>query len=247
MKCYSRVIGGKTLLPLGKIFLSSISKVLTPFAAFAFFRRRWTSASDSRQSFSTGHLRPPMSTQPLNRTNNAEQLRLFRPGVEQIIYCVTSRVAELPTPPVNRAAFSPLCCDRRIYIASKVTHAEKWRRLRDEGWPVISTWIDEAGEGESKSLANLATRCIDEARSCTDFILYSEPGDVLKGALLECGAALANGVPVYGVGTGPSISRVFENHPCWRICDTVEDALCACLQVKRTPPHLHSISTQACQ
>lgn len=113
----------------------------------------------------------------------------------------------------------------RIYIASRTVHAEKWRRLREDGFPIVSTWIDEAGAGQSQCLSNLATRCIEEARSCTHLILYCEEGEYLKGALLECGAALANNIPVYCVGYCPSISRVFENHPCWHSCDAIEGAL----------------------
>lgn len=88
-----------------------------------------------------------------------------------------------------------------IYIASKTRHAERWRFLRDMvGEPIISTWIDKAGEGESAGLDNLWRRCISEAANCEVLILYREPGDILKGGWIELGAALANGVPVFAVG-----------------------------------------------
>jgi hypothetical protein len=120
----------------------------------------------------------------------------------------------------NRESTGP-----RIYVASRTIHASKWLQLREEGVPIVSTWIDEAGVGQSRSLSDLAKRCIDEAASCTHFILYCERGELLKGALLECGAALANNRPVYCIGHCSSISRVFENHPCWHSCDSLEDAL----------------------
>lgn len=113
----------------------------------------------------------------------------------------------------------------RIYIASRTIHASKWRKLRESGLPIFSTWIDEADAGQSKCLSSLATRCIEEARSSTHLILYCEEGEHLKGALLECGAALANNIPVYCVGNCASISRVFENHPCWRSFNDVEEVL----------------------
>ena len=113
----------------------------------------------------------------------------------------------------------------RIFVASRTRHAAKWRSLREAGWPIISTWIDEAGPGESRSLRNLALRCIQEAASCSYFILYCEEGDQLKGALLECGAALANRIPVYCVGRCQSISRIFEHHPCWHSCVSIDEAL----------------------
>jgi len=50
-----------------------------------------------------------------------------------------------------------------IYIASKSKHAPQWRALRDSGVPIISTWIDEAGEGETLDWTALWKRCIHEA------------------------------------------------------------------------------------
>jgi len=88
-----------------------------------------------------------------------------------------------------------------IYIASKTKHAARWRSLRDKiGEPIISTWIDEAGEGESACLDDLWRRCIAEASSCELLIVYREKDDVLKGAWVEVGAALAVGIPVFAVG-----------------------------------------------
>lgn len=88
-----------------------------------------------------------------------------------------------------------------IYIASKTKHAERWRFLRDKvGEPIISTWIDEAGPGESADLDDLWRRCISEASSCEVLIVYREPDEILKGAWVEVGAALASGIPVYAVG-----------------------------------------------
>ncbi|NNU70397.1 hypothetical protein G9X67_34670 [Rhizobium sp. WYCCWR 11152] len=92
--------------------------------------------------------------------------------------------------------------DRKgIYIASKTKHAQRWRFLRDYiGEPIISTWIYEAGAGESGDLADLWRRCILEASTAQLLILYREPDEVLKGAWIELGAALASGVPVFAVG-----------------------------------------------
>lgn len=88
-----------------------------------------------------------------------------------------------------------------IYVASKVKHAEMWRDLRTfEGMPIISTWIDEAGPGESADLNDLWSRCIREASTAAALIIYRRPDEVLKGAWVELGAALASGVPVFAVG-----------------------------------------------
>jgi hypothetical protein len=88
-----------------------------------------------------------------------------------------------------------------IYIASKTKHADRWRFLRDKvGEPIISTWIDEAGVGESGNLADLWRRCISEASTAQVLILYREPNEVLKGGWIELGAALSSGVTVFAVG-----------------------------------------------
>jgi len=89
---------------------------------------------------------------------------------------------------------------RGIYITSKTRHAERWRSLRSDGVPIISTWIDEAGVGEVLDWRDLWRRCISEIASSSTLIVYIEPGDVLKGTLVEVGAALANNVPVLVVG-----------------------------------------------
>lgn len=88
-----------------------------------------------------------------------------------------------------------------IYIASKTVHASRWRILRDKvGEPIISTWIDEAGAGESKDLHDLWHRCLTEAAACRVLIAYREKDEVFKGGWVEIGAALSSGVPVYAVG-----------------------------------------------
>ncbi len=110
----------------------------------------------------------------------------------------------------------------KVYTASKTRHAPLWQALRASGVEVNATWIDEAGAGESPCLVDLWIRCIREATEADALLLYVEPGDVLKGAFVEVGAALACGVPVYVVGS-PEGSWV--NHPLVVRCDSVAEAL----------------------
>lgn len=111
-----------------------------------------------------------------------------------------------------------------IYTASKTTHAHKWRELRSAGWPVIATWIDESGPGETADFSDLWTRCVSEAASAMAVLLYREPGEVLKGAFVEAGAALASGVPVHAIGCG---EFSFVNHPLVTQHATIDAALTA--------------------
>lgn len=116
----------------------------------------------------------------------------------------------------------------RVYAASKVKHAGMWRALRDFGMPIHSSWIDEAGEGQTADHAELAMRCLLEVHETQALILFCEPGDILKGALIEAGAALALGKHVYCVGTCESLSiRTFSKHPNWHEVSTVHEAFMA--------------------
>jgi hypothetical protein len=118
--------------------------------------------------------------------------------------------------PAEKLVSALLSNDVRAYIASKTKHAARWRALREQGFNIISTWIDEAGPGESSNLSDLATRRIDEARTADRLILYCEPEDVpLKGALIEIGAALSAGVLVYVVGYCDSLQTALAKHPLW--------------------------------
>lgn len=112
-----------------------------------------------------------------------------------------------------------------IYVASKTVHAPKWRLLRAQGVRIISSWVDESEEGQTASYAELAERCIREIHNCDYVLLYCEPGEVLKGAIIEAGAALALGKHVCCVGTCNSISRVFREHPLWSDHETIQSAL----------------------
>jgi hypothetical protein len=98
-----------------------------------------------------------------------------------------------------------------IYVASRVHHAETWKRYRAAGRPITSTWIDEAGAGETASFADLWLRILEEIAGSTHLLFYAEPADVpLKGAYVEVGAALMIGLPVIAVLPG----IVLESRTC---------------------------------
>jgi hypothetical protein len=110
----------------------------------------------------------------------------------------------------------------RVYVASKAEHGPLWRELRAAGEPIISTWIDESGPGQTADWPGLWWRCIQEASTATALVCYCREGErPLKGALVEVGAALAHGVPVYWVGPEQSVTR----HPLVTVCLTLLDAL----------------------
>ena len=123
-----------------------------------------------------------------------------------------------------------------IYIASKTKHSAMWRDLRKRGLPVISTWIDEAGVGETKSWEDLWGRCISEASSATGLILYGEPKEILKGAIAEVGAALCTGVPVAIVGQVDAMKNIQHHRLVIGSFGTIEAARRALLEFAKPTP-----------
>lgn len=107
-----------------------------------------------------------------------------------------------------------------VYVASKAKYGPEWLALRAAGYPVLSTWINESGEGQTSDWPDLWSRCISEASRAAALVLICRPGDTLKGAWAEVGAALANGRRVFAVGIeGFSI----RHHPLVTTCES-EDA-----------------------
>lgn len=95
-----------------------------------------------------------------------------------------------------------------FYIASRVHHAERWKQFRDAGAPIISTWIDEAGEGQTASMGMLWQRIVDEINRCSALVLYATPDDFpLKGALVEAGIAMGLGRKVIVVLPGVEFEK----------------------------------------
>lgn len=120
------------------------------------------------------------------------------------------------------------------YIASRVSHAATWRRLRDtDGWKITSSWIDEASAGQSADLGALWERIEVEIGRSERLILYVETEDFpLKGALIEVGMAIATRTPVRVVAPGVILDPVslrplgsWVRHPMVTFCDTMDEAL----------------------
>lgn len=94
-----------------------------------------------------------------------------------------------------------------VYVASKSQYGTQWqdyrKRWAKEGIKIISTWIDESGEGETENYNDLWSRCIDEAYGCNFLVAYHAGDEVWKGAFIEIGVALAAGNIVIVVGNPP--------------------------------------------
>lgn len=111
-----------------------------------------------------------------------------------------------------------------IYFASKVQHAAKWRAL-DTKYDICSTWIYQPFKLSSKDEAKqLWVDCLGDIERCDVIIAYREEGEVMKGALIEIGAALALRKPVYLVNY-LTYGGSWTCHPLVKHCKTVEEAL----------------------
>lgn len=102
---------------------------------------------------------------------------------------------------MENVVFPPLKIGKAIYVASRASVSERpamWKQLRDvDGWPITSTWIDEAGAGETADLSELWQRIHVEILNSAGLILYATAFDFpLKGAFVEAGIALGLGHPV---------------------------------------------------
>jgi hypothetical protein len=117
-----------------------------------------------------------------------------------------------------------------LYVASRASLPERpalWRFLRANGWPIISTWIDEAGPGETASMSELWERIAGEVSQACGVVAFVDPSrDLpLKGALVEVGMALGQGKRVGLVclsAEHPDTARrlgSWVEHPAVLVCD----------------------------
>jgi hypothetical protein len=120
-----------------------------------------------------------------------------------------------------------------IYVASRVRHAAMWRRHRDAGTNIISSWIDQAGPGETPDIGALWQQIVAEVTLARWLVLYIEPDDFpLKGALVEAGIALGHGREVIVVAPRVELEPVsyrpiggWCRHPSVRFAGSIGDAL----------------------
>ena len=103
-----------------------------------------------------------------------------------------------------------------LYVASRTNRAERWRYLRGSGVPIVSSWIDEAGEGETADFSELWRRIEREIRSSVGLLFYADVKDApWKGAFVEIGMALALGKPVGIVVVGELEGRTMRPVGSW--------------------------------
>ncbi len=113
-----------------------------------------------------------------------------------------------------------------IYVSSRVKFAKMWREFRAEGYRINSTWIDRPQPHTSEEWRTLWDACLMESSRCDSLILYAPDTEVLKGALIEVGAAMSRHRPIFYVGIdGPLPLGGLLNNPYFIRLPSVRDAL----------------------
>ena len=99
----------------------------------------------------------------------------------------------------------------RVYVSSKVRHAFMWKTYRDPSrYDIVSSWIDRpTSDIDPDVFSSMWSDFIDECAACDYLILYKAADDsVLKGAIVEFGAALAGGAEILLVSGSGEIAEL---------------------------------------
>lgn len=104
----------------------------------------------------------------------------------------------------------------KVYTASKLAQADRWKRLVDE-WPevhFVARWPGYVGvvPDEPDQAEVFWQHDIEDVTSADAVLVYAEAGEHLRGALVEAGAAIALGKPVIVVGTHADYGT-WQYHP----------------------------------
>lgn len=116
-----------------------------------------------------------------------------------------------------------------IYIASRFYHAPTWQEWRAQGVPLISSWIDTVPDESIDGRARQWERNVSEISTAAGIVLYCQPGEVLKGVLVEVGIALTANKPIACVGVCDATDASPHNatyafHPLWKTFSSLADA-----------------------
>jgi len=112
-----------------------------------------------------------------------------------------------------------------IYVASHIRFIDFWKKLRDSGVAISSTWIDRVpARGDKEAISRLWLNCFEEIRQSDMIMVKAEKEDRLKGVLAEVGAALVLGKPVYLVGENNNMGDIYH-HPLFYKVSSPEEAI----------------------
>ncbi len=88
----------------------------------------------------------------------------------------------------------------KVYCASKSKHAPIWMDWKSRGVEVTSSWLDKFDQGRLTDQTGHWDNILRDIQGSEGLLLYSEPGDVQKGAWAEFGIAFGLGKKLFYVG-----------------------------------------------
>jgi len=88
----------------------------------------------------------------------------------------------------------------KVYCASKSKYAPLWLEWKARGVEVTSSWLDKHDQGRLPDQTSHWDNILEDIQKSDALLLYSEPGDVQRGALAEFGIAFALGKKLFYVG-----------------------------------------------
>ena len=122
----------------------------------------------------------------------------------------------------------------KVYTASKLRHIRLWRTLYDDAdWNFVewtASWVkDHAALAEangepvtSRQYQDGWVDNINDVKKSDFLLLYSGQENALRGALIEAGVAIAQGIPVLTVSVPLDHTWVF--HPLVRCFSSLREA-----------------------
>jgi nucleoside 2-deoxyribosyltransferase len=124
----------------------------------------------------------------------------------------------------------------RVYTASKLKHALKWRELCANTSHVQfhARWLKHNSLGTPDTPEHAAEFWLQDEQDVRDadaVMVYAEGDDHLRGALVEAGIAIATGVPVIVVGTHADYGT-WQHHPGVQRADDLRHALELLTQIR---------------
>lgn len=115
-----------------------------------------------------------------------------------------------------------------VYTASKLRHAAMWRELRVTRPDVAFTarWPDIEGQvpDTPENAGAFWTHDVADVRRADAVLVYAEPGEHLRGGLVEAGVALGLGKQVVVVGEHPDYGT-WQYHPLVQRARDIDHAL----------------------
>jgi len=141
-----------------------------------------------------------------------------------------------PHPEPRRRRHRPPQPRPRVYCASTLPHANTWSaftQTHSDKATFTSSWYNNiTPNSETPENARIFwPENIQKLRDSQAILAIVEEKDVLRGALIEIGAGLVLGLPIYIVGNRSNFSlSTWQWHPSVRFFSNLEEALSAILR-----------------